>query len=207
MHIRSVSYILDQSYQILSIADEFVEFHHVSGAPFLPAEVWGKEVWSNIQQNGLARTFQALFAKGRRRALCLPFRLDCEQQLALWQVQAEASGDNLLVAFHLLAQKQRPRLRSGETFVRPPLPLVFCGWCNRYSEPDGKPRWFNFEEAEYAAGLKLLSPSSVRLKLCDACTQGLIHSHEPKYFEHLALDSAFHNQEPVVTLHRVLAAG
>lgn len=205
MHIRSVSYILGEDYQILSIADEFVELQHTSGAPFFPAEVWGKEIWAHIQQNNLSKTFKALFVKSRRRPLSLPFRLDSSKQFSLWQVEAEASGPNLLVSFHQLAQQARPRLAEGEQFHKPGSPMDYCGWCNRVAPAGASHTWLNAEQAEYMEGLRFVSPRSVSVKLCDACTAGLIHSHEPRYFEHLALDPSI---VPTIssTMHRQLAA-
>lgn len=186
VHIRSVSYILSPNYEIISVADEFVEFKHISGEPFLPGEVWGKGLWAHIQQSGLSRTFHSLFMKARRRPLSMLFRLDSDQEFRLWQIQAQASGVNTLVGFQQLAQSKRPRLPEGQALVKPTGPIDSCGWCNRITEPGGQPRWATVEEAEYITVLGVISKSSVRHKICDECTKALIHSHEPKYFQHLS---------------------
>ena len=202
MHIRSVSYILGDNYQILSIADEFVELRHTSGSPFRPAEVWGKEIWAHIQHNGLAKTFEALFVRARRRPVSLPFRLDRVGQLTLWQIEAQAAAGNLLVCFNQLAHQPRPRLGPGESLRKPCLPLAFCGWCNRMAQPGQKPTTLKVEEAEYVEGLRMISPSAVSVKLCDECTAGLVRSHEPKYFEHLSLNLDGEAPDFVPTMHR-----
>ncbi|MBS2037067.1 hypothetical protein JST97_18915 [bacterium] len=206
MHIRSVSYLLSHKYEIVSVADEFVEFTHTDGSPFQPAEVWGKGVWAHIQHCGLVKTFHSLFFKARRRPLSLPFRLDSTRNLKLWQIEAEAAGENLLVSFQHLAQKPRPHLPEGQVVNKPSGQVDCCGWCNRVTRPGGKPEWLTLEESEYMEVLESLSKSAVRYKLCDECTRGLIHSHEPKYFAHLSLGTDVESRVRGTTLHRQLTA-
>ena len=111
---------------------------------------------------------------------------------------------NLLICFSRVATEPRPRAAGDEPPKRPGVPLEFCGWCNRHSQPAQKPDWLNLEQTEYAQGLRIVSPSSVRIKLCDDCTKGLVRSHEPEHFQHLSLKS----QQPASvskTMHRVPA--
>ena len=185
MNIRSVSYLLNSEYQILSIADEFSEFRHTDNRPFCPGEVWGREIWAHIQENSLASIFRGIFTRARRRPVTLPFRCDSIKSFYLWQVEAESAGEDLLVGFRQIAERKRSQLDPGQTFNRLVTPLDFCGWCNRITETGGQPTWLHREGAEYLQGLRVISPGAVRVKLCDQCTPALMQGHEAKLFAHL----------------------
>ncbi|MFN8610753.1 MAG: hypothetical protein U0931_24645 [Vulcanimicrobiota bacterium] len=205
MHIRNVSFVLNDRNEILSVADEFVEFWHVDGSPFLPGEVWGVGLWSHIQRKGLARAFQILLRAARQRPVSLPFRLDNESDLKLWQMDAGSCESGLLVSFRHLAQKPRPALPAGVALNKPVSPIEYCGWCNRVTKPGQPPDWLALEEAEYVEVLSLISRKAMSYKICNDCSQALLHSHEPKYFEHLSLGSGCLSLNGGPTLHMLAA--
>lgn len=185
MGVRSVSYLLNSEFQILSFADEFVEFRHTDDRPFSPGEVWGREIWAHILENKLAPIFRGIFTKARRRPVTLIFRVDSLENYCLWQAEAESAGEDLLVAFRQIAERRRSELDPGHSFTRLVSPLHFCGWCNRVTEPGGQPTWLHRQGAEYLQGLRLISPGALRVELCDQCTTALMQGHEAKLFDHL----------------------
>lgn len=183
--IRSVSYLLNSEYQILSIADEFAEFRHTDDRPFCPGEVWGSEIWAHIRENNLAPIFRGIFNRARHRPVTLPIRIDNVEQFCLWEVEAERAGEALLVSFRLIVERKRGDIESGKSFKRVVSPVDFCGWCNRVREPGAKPYWLHRQGAEYLQGLRVISPSAVRVKLCEECAPALLQGHESKLFAHL----------------------
>ena len=185
LNIRSVSYLLNSDYQIVSIADEFAEFRHTDGRPRVPGEVWGRGIWANIQENKLAPVFRGIFTRARKRSVVLPFRVDTIRHLYLWQVEAENAGEQLLVVFRKIGERNRPEIEPGQTFSRLAQPIVFCGWCNRVTEPGGQPYWLHRQGAEYLQGLRAISPGAVAVKLCDSCAPALLQGHELEMFAHL----------------------